>query len=213
MRHIHLILFAFLVGGCVTSPKEAATQIQSVDRSQVLRRESAATSEPAMIVKFNERTKGELEEKDPIFYIDEKSNERSHFKVVSFTAKGSEQILEVHTQAHKGWGFGGVSIVYPHVEFFDSNGKELTSDVKNLYFGEASTFMDGQYLRAVYKLDNLKPNSQYRVLVGANTRLTGKSMGTVTNYAAAGAGVFMQNGVQVSPVGPFWVLQTDSFKK
>ena len=206
-------VFLFVLAGCITSPKEHANKILSLDRSQVLTREKAAATAPAISVKINDRTKGWLEEKDPIFFIDEKTNERSFFKVASFTAAKSEQIIEVHTQAHKGIGFGSIGIIYPYVAFFDDSAFEIKKDIENLFFDYANTFMDGRYLRAVYKLNNLKPGAVYRVLVGSKTMMTGKGMGSVTNYAGAGAGIFLQSGVQVSPVGPFWVLQADSFKK
>jgi hypothetical protein len=201
-----------LMSACVTSPKEHAELLSKMDSAKVLTLAQASAVEPTLVVKFQDRTKGWLEDKDQAFLVDEKTGERSFFKVYAFDAKASEQIIEVHTQAHKPIGYGRIGIIYPLVSFFDPSGKEL-KNTENIFFDYDRTFMDGEYLRSVYKLKNLTANKRYRILVGSKTSRTGTAMKSATNYAGAGVGLILHSGVEVSPVGPFWILQTDTFKK
>lgn len=212
-KHIACFSMAiFILGGCVTPSPQEHLQVIHSRTEQVYDLKNLPLQNVAKELKYNDKTVAFLEDKDAVLELSGKTKERSYFKVFKFVPTATEQVVEVRSTPYKPTGFGQIGILYPVVFFYNSKGQQIKNP-ELVFYNYDTSFVDGQFIRGVWRLKSLEANQPAYVVIASKTEFAGKLTKPFTNYGGASVGVIFEQSVQFSPVGRFSVLQTDHFKK
>lgn len=206
------IIFALLLlAACASkNPKDHFDDLTKADATKIKTTDDTAElSKQATPLVFKKSLRTKLASEDPVIYLDTLHALRSHYKVFEFKPQSKEVILDIRSYPGKDLGFGQIGQIIPLVQVFHEKGKVTKAQVESLYSGYDRSFVDGEFLRQVYKIKSADPSKTYYALIAAATDKTGMPLRSMQMY---GNPYVSSLPVVVSPVGAFSIQQSDQFE-
>lgn len=202
----------FLVACTTLAPQEHQQKLNAMSAKNIEHVNAMGAAAAVEDLNFKQSVTRILDDTSPVMQINESSKARSYYKKFKISALHADQYIEVKSYPYKPLGFGQIGIIEPLLFVYDENGKPLKSTGK-LFSDYDRSLVDGEFYRVVWRVQGLRLNRNYYVVVAANTDVTGKAGKSFTNYGGASTGVLMTHSVQFSPVGKFTITQSDMFKR
>lgn len=207
MRWLVLLFGALIVSCASKTPLQNYADLQATPASPW--NKISFNPDTAKALRIDHSQSSMLEAKDGVVQV---GAQKTYYKVFHLPSSPRDLFFELRSLPYKPAGFGGqFGLIDPEVVFFDEKGRRLFPQPENIAREFSSSFVDGKFLRAVWKI---RPHMKAAyAVVTARTDRIGQNALSVTQYGAASVGVIFDEAVQFSPTGYFHLLTSESFKK